>query len=213
MKEPLLLRTHRIGRLATLALGLALPACTTTTRPPGLSQSDRQCLAELDRLDVQYQAEPLRASAGPACLVENPVRVTAATIPWNQPAMASCRFVLTFDKFEREAVRPLAMRYFGQDIRTVIHLGAYSCRTTRSGRESEHARGAALDLAGVELADGRKILVKTDWNSAGKPRDFLHAVATRACTYFNEVLSPDSDRDHFDHIHLDLGPYKLCVKR
>ena len=137
----------------------------------------------------------------------------AATVPWNQPAVTSCEFVLAFDQFEREAVRPLALRYFGADIRTVIHLGAYSCRTTRSGRESEHAHGEALDLAGFELVDGRRILVKDAWRQRGPSRDFLYAVAERACAYFNEVLDPDSDSDHFDHIHLDLGPYRLCVRR
>jgi hypothetical protein len=212
-----LLRHHSHGpcRFASLALGFALAACSapTTSRPPLLGQSGQQCLAALDRLGVQYQVAPLTASAEPACRVENPVRVAAATVPWNQPAIASCGFVLAFDRFEREAVRPLAMRYFGKDIRTIIHRGAYSCRPTRSGRESEHAHGTAFDLAGFELVDGTQILVKQDWTRHGKARDFLLTVTAQACAYFNEVLSPDSDHDHLDHIHLDLGPYKLCVRR
>jgi hypothetical protein len=193
-----------------------LAACGTarTTRQPAvLSQTGAQCLAALDRLGVQYQVAAATASLGSACYVETPVRVAAATVPWSQPAVTSCEFVLAFDKFEREAVRPLALRYFGADIRTVIHRGAYSCRTTRSGRESEHAHGAALDLAGFELADGRRILVKDAWRQRGPSRDFLYAVAQRACGYFNEVLDPDSDSDHVDHIHLDLGPYRLCIRR
>jgi hypothetical protein len=198
-----------------MALAGALAACGTgtTRQPPIVSQRGKQCLAALDRLGVQYQVAPPTASLGSACRVETPVRVAAATVPWNRPAVASCGLVLAFDTFEREAVRPLALRYFGQDVRTVIHLGAYSCRKTRTGRESEHAHGEALDLAGFELADGTRILVKEEWSRRGKSRDFLHAVAARACAYFNEVLSPDSDSDHYDHIHLDLGPYRLCVRR
>jgi hypothetical protein len=141
------------------------------------------------------------------------VRVAAATAAWSRPAVANCAFVVTFDNFERDILRPLAVRYFGQDIRSIVHLGAYSCRGTRAGRESEHAKGMAIDLAGVELADGTQILVKDKWGARGKSRDFLRAVSLAACQYFNVVLSPDSDRDHWDHIHLDLGPYRLCVTR
>lgn len=202
-------------RAAGLGLMLAVAACTgrPILPPSSSSRSPTQCLAELDRLGVRYQVKAEPASAASACRVENPVEVTAATIPWSRPALASCRFVAEFDRFEREALRPLAMRYFGEDIKTIVHFGAYSCRTTRAGRESEHAHGLAMDLAGFELADGRAVLVKEDWSRRGAEGRFLRAVATEACRYFNEVLTPDSDRDHYNHIHLDLGPYRLCVTR
>lgn len=194
---------------------LALAACTARPTPPPLSSGGSQgrCLAELDRLGVRYQIEAEPASVQPACRVETPVEVSAATIPWSRPAVASCEFVVEFDRFEREALRPLAKRYFGEDIKTIIHFGAYSCRTTRAGRESEHAHGLAMDMAGFELADGRAVLVKEAWSRRDAEGQFLHAVAAQACRYFNEVLTPDSDRDHYNHIHVDLGPYKLCVRR
>jgi len=201
-----------IRRLVTVAVLLALTACAShVTAPPSLSRGDEQCLAELDQLGVQYQVEPQSASTSAACLVQNPVRVAAATIPFSQPTVAACAFVVEFDKFEREVIRPLAKRFYGRDLKTIVHFGAYSCRTTHAGRESEHAKGMAIDVAGFELTDGTMISVKQDWSKRGKARDFLHAVATQGCRYFNEVLDPDSDRDHLDHIHLDLGPYKYCV--
>lgn len=192
---------------------LALAGCAGRAGPPPLSNADRQCLAELTRLGVDYRPIALPADTKRACRVENPVRVTAATVPFNQPALASCAFVLRFDEFERAVLRPLARSYFAQDLTGVVHFGAYSCRTTREGRESEHAKGIAIDVAGFELANGATISVKSDWYRRGKTRDFLHAVARSACRYFNEVLDPDSDADHRDHIHLDLGPYRLCVRR
>jgi hypothetical protein len=204
-----------LRRAACLALGLALAACASHTTPPApvLSRGDRQCLAEIDKLGVQYKVEPMGASAGPNCQIANPIRVSAATIPFSRPAVANCAFVLEFDKFEREIIRPLAKRTFGHDLKTIIHFGAYNCRSTRAGHESEHAHGMAMDVAGFELTDGTMVSVKQEWNQRGKKRDFLRAVASKACSYFNEVLDPDSDRDHLDHIHLDLGRYKLCVKR
>ncbi len=207
-------------RGAVLGMVLALGACashvtppTTTAPAPVLSHNEKQCLAELDRLGVRYQSEPMGASAGPGCLVQNPVRVIAATVPFNRSAVAACQFVIKFDNFEQQVIRPLAKKYFGQDVKQIVHFGIYNCRATKAGRESEHARGLAMDLAGFELTDGTMISVKHDWGKRGKARDFLHAVAAQACHYFNEVLDPDSDRDHLDHMHLDLGRYKLCVRR
>ena len=202
-------------RSLALAALLMLAACGShVSAPPApLSRNDQQCLAELDRRGVQYQVEPQSASTSQACLVRNPIRVSDATVPFSRPTVAACNFVLKFDQFEREVIRPLAKRSFGRDLKTVIDFGAYSCRSTRAGRESEHAHGLAMDIAGFELSDGTMIAVKEEWTKRGTGRDFLHAVATQACRYFNEVLDPDSDRDHVDHIHLDLGRYKYCIHR
>jgi hypothetical protein len=199
--------------LATLFLLAACASHVAAPPPAPVSRGDQQCLAELSRLGVQYQVAPLPASTPPACFVQNPVRVSAATIPFSRPAIAACAFVLEFDKFEQEVIRPLAKRDFGEDLKTIVHFGAYSCRTTKLGLESEHAKGMAMDVAGFELTDGTMISVKQDWSKRGPRRDFLRAVASQACRYFNEVLDPDSDLDHIDHIHIDLGRYKYCVHR
>ncbi|HEX3971180.1 MAG TPA: extensin family protein [Stellaceae bacterium] len=202
-------------RALTLAALATLAACASHVSappaPPPMSYSDQQCLAELNRLGVQYQVEPQSASTSKACLVQNPIRVSAATIPFNRPAVAACGFVLKFDEFERQVIRPMAKRTFGHDLKEIVHFGAYNCRPTHAGRESEHAHGLAMDIAGFVLTDGTMISVKQEWTKRGKARDFLHAVATQACGYFSEVLDPDSDRDHVDHIHLDLGRWKYCI--
>jgi hypothetical protein len=203
------------ARAAGLVLMLALGACTARPLPPPVASGKppAQCLAQLDRLGVRYEIAPQPAGGIPACFVADPVRVTAATIPWSRPALAACDFVLAFDRFETQALRPLARRYFGEDVKLIEHFGTYDCRTTDTGRPSAHARGLAMDLAGVELADGRQVLVEKDWRPRDSRGRFLHALAAAACRYFNEVLDPDSDRDHWNHIHLDLGPYRLCVRR
>jgi hypothetical protein len=74
---------------------------------------------------------------------------------------------------------------------------------------SEHATGRAIDLAGFELADGSRVSVKDDWDEGQRGR-FLREIATRACAYFSVVLTPETDRHHRDHLHLDVGPWRAC---
>ena len=82
--------------------------------------------------------------------------------------------------------------------------------TSKGGRLSEHATGRAIDFAGIELADGRVISVKRDWRAGGANGAFLHDLARASCKRFNVVLTPNHDRLHQDHIHLDIGPHTLC---
>lgn len=194
--------------LVALAAAAALVACVA--RPP--PAAPRQCQAELDRRGVAYAVAPMPASAA-ACAVDDPVRVSAARIAWSQPTIVACRFALTLDDFTRAVVEPLAQRYFGQRITLLRHYGAYSCRTTRTGHDSLHAKGEAIDIAGFVLADGTVISVEHDWRRGGVRGRFLHELAREACGRFSVVLTPDSDRDHFNHIHLDSGRYTLCGVR
>ena len=58
--------------------------------------------------------------------------------------------------------------------------------------------------------DGRVITVADGWRGPFDQRRFLRAAATGACRWFGVVLTPDTDRLHQDHIHLDLGPWRRC---
>jgi hypothetical protein len=139
------------------------------------------------------------------------VRVSATGIAWNQPGVVSCAFALDLDRFIRDDVQDLALAQLGQRVRQLDHFGTYACRRETGGsRWSAHATGRAIDLAGVELADGTRISVERDWHGGGAKSRFLHALARRACRRFSVVLTPDSDRDHRNHIHLDDGPWKHC---
>lgn len=199
-------------RAAGLALALGVAGCAATTVPPPLGRAPARCLAELDRLGVQYQLEPIQASAK-ACTIDKPVRVTAMGARFQRSAVMSCDFALHLDRFEQEVLEPEARRFFHSGVHSLLHFGAYACRKTKEGKESEHALGKAIDLAGIELDDGAVILVDKEWRAHGKEAEFLHAVAHEACHYFSEVLTPDSDADHYNHLHLDTGPYKLCIRR
>jgi hypothetical protein len=198
------------GPLALLLPAL-LAACAAPPPPLPAQEGGARCLARLDQAGVSYVITPSPTSTG-ACAVDTPVRVSAAGITWNRPGVVSCAFALELDAFVREEVQPLALARFGQEVRRLRHFGTYACRREagNGSRWSVHASGRAIDLAGFELADGTLITVERDWYGGDAKSSFLHTLARRACGRFSVVLTPDSDRDHRNHIHLDSGPWKLC---
>lgn len=109
-------------------------------------------------------------------------------------------------------VDELARRHLGSGLRSVQNYGSHACRamTGNRSRFSLHASARALDIAAFELADGERIVVQEDWNGRGAKTRFLHAVAQAACERFSVVLTPNSDKFHQDHIHVDIGPWKVC---
>ena len=204
------IRTWASSGAVAMALTLLLAACAATP-PPGQSLLGRQCLSDLADRGVLYHTTRSPAESGP-CVVTTPVEVSSAGVPWNRPALLSCDLAAVVDRFTVEAVQPMAQRYLGTRVTRLDHLGAYSCRAIAGlgGRWSEYATGRTIDIAGFLLATGERVSVEQDWRLPGPKSAFLHAVARRACDYFSVVLTPDSNRDHVNHFHLDLGRYKLC---
>jgi len=214
--------------LAVLAL-LAVAACSA---PPPLAPPPRAvildpeaaCLKELRDRHVAFEPQASFGAAG-SCSVANPVKVTGdAQLTWNHPGVMSCAMARTVERFETQVVQPAAQKYLGQKVVRLHHMGTYACRTQRTettvaaaangtaagGRLSEHAKGQAIDVGAFELADGSVISVKKDWRDAGRKSAFLQEVARSSCDYFNVVLTPNHNRLHNDHLHLDIGPHRLC---
>jgi hypothetical protein len=197
---------ERLVRIAA-ALVMLLAGCARSAASPDAAQ----CFAGLDRLGVRYTPAPA-PQAPSACALRDPVEVSAAGIAWSPPALVSCAFARQIEAFTRQDVQAAAVAHFGQRVRLLHQIGDYSCRRETGGKHrwSQHAHGNALDIAGFELADGSVVVVEQDWRRSGPKRDFLHDVARRACKRFSVVLTPNSNREHHDHIHVDGGPYKYC---
>ena len=199
------------GRLAAALVGgvLLLAGCGT---PSPSSLSGRACLARLAAQEVHYR--PLDSPDAPdsRCRVDTAVRVSRVAAGLNHPAIMSCALASRLDDFEREVVQPLAADELGRRVIRINHLGSFSCRgmNGRASRLSQHALGLAIDIAGFRLSDGSTVSVEHDWNEPGPRRLFLRHLARRACSYFSVVLTPDSNAEHYDHIHLDIGADRLC---
>ena len=120
--------------------------------------------------------------------------------------VTACPVAAALALFEREALQPSAARHFGSEVTAVEHAGSYSCRRLYGRAEgpfSEHATADAIDIIGFKLADGTRINVLGDWQSAGPKGAFLRDVRDGACGLFATVLSPDYNAAHADHLHLD----------
>ena len=198
-----------------LAAGLgsvlfALAGCGGTPAPSGLS--GRACLSRLAAEEVSYRPVDSPEASDSRCRVDTAVRVSRIEAALNRPTTMSCGMANRLDEFEREVVQPLARDELGHRIERIDHLGSFSCRanSSRPSRLSQHALGQAIDIAGFRLADGSRVSVERDWSDSGVKGEFLHRLAARACRYFSVVLTPDSNADHYNHLHLDIGPDHYC---
>lgn len=147
------------------------------------------------------------------CGIEQAVRVDRSAIDWNRKTMMACPLAAQVWDFETQVVQPAARRNFGQMVRKMSNAGSYNCRGEVGGRPerlSQHAFGRAFDITGFELADGTVVSVLRDWHGKGPKSEFLHQVAQGACATFSVVLTPNYNVEHRDHLHLDIGPHKLC---
>lgn len=188
-----------------------------------------RCRAALARTGMRYEPLPDRTT-GEGCGFDNAVRLRDAGVRLSPAAPAlSCPVALSFFMWERHALQPAAMRRFGQRVATVEHLGSYACRNVNRGEgatpgaaRSRHATANALDVAGLVLADGRRIKVSRDWPHAGAadadnaddsdhaPGLLLRDAHDGACRFFDGVLGPEYNAVHRDHFHLETGGYRMC---
>lgn len=205
-----------MSRSGLLALGwvvllLGLGGCGGVRTPTEYGEGDRMCLAELDRRGFDYWRTQV-ADAGGGCGIETAVEVSRMHTALSRPATMSCGLASRLDDFDREVVQAAAQASLGQAVTEINHFGSYACRgsTGMRGRLSQHALGQAIDVSGFRLADGTVISVERDWLDPGPKQQFLRQVAQQACQYFSVVLTPDSNADHYNHFHLDIGPDHHC---
>ena len=193
-------------------LVLIMAALSACGHAPSPVESGTACLADLDARNVGYRPVELGEPKDSRCIIPTPIKVSRVEVPLSHSATMSCFLADRLDAFERGALQKLARDDLGRVVVRIGHLGAYSCRanTGKHGELSQHAYGLAIDISSFRLSDGTTISVQHDWSRPGPKSAFLHHVARAACGYFSVVLTPDSNTEHFNHFHLDIGPDRLC---
>lgn len=177
------------------------------------------CRRLLERAGVQYESVPDDAAPH----VQEPVYLLSplegvSFSPRNgmsQHGMVDCRLAVAL-----LAWAP-ALRDAG--VVKVEHYSTYrpGARVRRTGRSSGHARALAIDAARFHLRDGRVLDVDLDWGQRERGGDpcpvrrsedeksqLLRQVVCSAVErdLFQVVITPHHDRDHQNHVHLELVP-------
>jgi hypothetical protein len=182
----------------------------------------------LDSLSRQLAPGGLSCAATAQALV----RYEGTALKYAGPVRVHPGFRASLTAFER-IVDQLAREHFGRAPRSLVHFGAYACRSVRGRAEriSEHALGNALDVAGFRfgplpkplrdrsslapaLQGAFQIRVLNDWNENGTnsaQSAFLRALAAKIAArpdIFRVVLGPGYP-GHDNHFHLDNAPYRM----
>jgi len=179
------------------------------------------CMQTLRDAGVQVERVEDRSDGG-FCIAQGLIRITGGDVTPLAPSdvVMQCPLAVRYVIWDRQVLRPAAQQAFGSSVSSVDNYGTYSCRriygsTVVEDRPSEHARANALDIAGVTLANGRKVSVLADWNGQGpagaEASPFLRALRDGACRVFSTVLTPDYNAQHANHLHLDGAPRSLCA--
>ena len=192
----------------------------TTPASQWAGVSPSQCLAEVARRKLG-----VTRFRGTAVGVATPVRVTGpiAGVRFIAPGRKSpygildCRLAL--------ALAELALVLKRYDVVEARIDNMYRPRAHLPGKKkrSQHAYGLAVDLTGLKRADGSELSVERDFQGAiGEPvcgdgararaelsseaatlRDLICDVARSGL--FHHILTPNHDRAHRDHFHLDIA--------
>lgn len=169
-----------------------------------------------DRIAV---IEPLPSLAGPGdCGANDVVRLEAiiqsdkSRVTLSPPATMRCTMAEALAHWVRDDLTATTAQ-FGSAPRALDNYASYDCRgrnRVAGARISQHGLANAIDVRGVQLANGRF----ASFTDRKLDREFRETVRKSICERFTTVLGPGSDGHHEDHIHMDLaerrGGYRLC---
>lgn len=161
------------------------------------------CLSELRGVGVPFQVVADKRGVATPVALEGPIGGVRYWTVGAGPMVSDCRLALALAKVAPE------LRAMG--ISAVRFSGAYSYRMAKVGRLSLHAYGLALDVHEV-TADGKSYVVAKDFkkglpNGCAAEAPLLNRLACRFAQLrlFQELLTPDSNADHRDHLHIAIA--------
>lgn len=154
-------------------------------------------------LDALEQTEALFKSLGnqgtDSCPIKNAVRISKfKDTTLSSSVILSCPTALDTANWLEDI-----------SAKHITHMGTLNCRERRgSGLMSEHSFGVAIDISEIDGA-----IVSEHWKDNGSKGEKLREAASSACKYFSNVLTPETNRLHHNHLHLDSGIGFKCDAR
>jgi len=162
------------------------------------------CLNELTRSGVSFSPLGEKRGVVTPVLVQSNLGGVRYVPTGGLPLIVDCRFAVTLER-----LGPL-LRELG--VSALHYSGAYVYRMSSKGRLSLHANGLAIDIHEITV-DGQQLSVKRDFarglgDACGNNAPPLNRVAChlKRSGAFKELLTPDYNADHHDHIHLAIAP-------
>ena len=154
-----------------------------------LDGGGEKCLRELEKREAVFK--PLGNQGTDACLVKNAVRISKfKDTTLSSSVILSCPAAVDAANWLEEI-----------EAKHITHMGTLNCRQRRgSGLMSEHSFGVAIDVSAIDGA-----VVSKHWKDKGIKGDTLREAASVACKHFSNVLTPETNRLHDNHFHLDSG--------
>lgn len=182
--------------------------------PGAMPASEIACRQELQRMGVVYVDKPA-ISNGPSCQVPYPISLSglSGNIAVRPAVTLNCQVTLAFAKWVKNELAPAARTRYWSGIGTIVPMGGYSCRRMNNSRQrynpmSEHAHGNAIDIGTFVLKNGHVIDVRKKGLFSFREGRLLKAVRSDSCRYFDTVLGPGSNPEHWNHFHFDLRDRK-----
>ena len=175
--------------------------------------SPETCIAALNtagRFDVMDDFEP-----SAQCHIRPRVNLAGVGQARIGAVETTCAIALRTAMWEQHSLQPAAAELLDTTVTGIDHIGSYNCRKIRStsgssNRWSTHATAEAIDIAGFRFADGRRSKLIDDWDAGDANAAFLRAARNGACDWFRLTLSPDYNRLHADHFHLQSRGWGSC---
>ena len=198
--------------------GVAPAPSPARSLPAPHDASAGQCLSRLGQMGAEYSPLPDRYS-DQGCNTLGTVQLAAlhsdgATLGVSNLGPVTCEVSQVFAAWARFGVDRAARQILGSGVHSIETFGSYSCRNVAgTDRRSAHSTGAAIDVSGFVLEDGRRVMVKSAWfGGSESEREFLRVIQRSACRRFATVLGPDYNSAHHDHLHVEgvIGSSSYC---
>lgn len=204
--------------VSSTARAPARPAVPVASAPQSYAPrpEDVSCIADLGATGASFAPLP-DSYAAPGCNKLGTVQLMAlagdrAPLSVANLGPVQCHVAKAFGDWARFGVDRAARQILGSPVAKIETMGSYSCRNVAgTERRSAHARAEAIDVSAFVLADGRRIVLKRDWQGGdAATREFLRVVHKSACKRFGTVLGPEYNAAHEDHFHLEGTGAKFC---
>ena len=188
------------------------PNMVTGLKLRGLTGEYDICVSVVRASGTKYRRDAI-PSKSEGCAMPQGLTLEQSRISYGGGIQLTCPATAALLMWERHVVAPAAEEHLGSEVVRIRHYGTYACRNvnhSESGRRSGHARGDAIDIAGFDLADGRKVSVLKDWDKETPEARFLSEVHEGACGLFSTVLGPDYNALHANHFHFEMAQWGIC---